>query len=60
MVLSSAKLHILYSSMKKTRSLIKTLKSSGPKIEPCETPDVISSQLLKVEPIFALCFLPVK
>ena len=60
MVLSSAKLHILDSSMKKTRSLILMLKSSGPKIEPCGTPDVISIQLLKVEPIFTFCFLPDK
>ena len=59
MVLSSAKLHILDSSKKKTRSLIKMLKSSGPEMEPCGIYDVTSRQSLKVEPIFTLSFLPV-
>ena len=41
----------------KNKSAKKTLNSSGPSIEPCGTPNVISNQVLYVFSIFVLCFL---
>ena len=38
--------------MKKVRSFIYMLNSSGPRTDPCGTPDVTSSQVLYVEFIF--------
>ena len=40
-VLSSAKLHISVFTINKNKSLIKMLNISGPKIDPCGTPNKI-------------------
>ena len=39
------------------KSLTKILKNSGPRTEPCGTPDTISCHSLNVEPTFTRCFL---
>ena len=38
------------------RSHIKILNNKGPKIDPCRTPNKISSQELELSFIFVLCF----
>ena len=56
-VVSSAKLQISVSLMKRSKSLIKTLKRIGPSIDPCGTPKIISNHSLKDEPTIILCYL---
>ena len=56
-VVSSAKLHISISFMKKSKSLIKTLKRIGPSIDSCGIPRIISNHSLKGEPTYTLCCL---
>ena len=41
-VISSAKLFIESISMKKNKSLMERLNKTGPSIEPCRTPEIIS------------------
>ena len=53
-VVSSAKLQISLSFMKRSKSLIKTLKRIGPSIDRCGTPRIISNHSLKDEPTFIL------
>ena len=55
-VLSSGKLAISYLSIMKKRSHKWILKKSGPNIEPCGTPDIISFQELYSFPIFFFFF----
>ena len=43
--------------MAKMKSLTKILKNSGPRTEPCGTPDTISYHFLNVEPTLTRCFL---
>ena len=54
-VLSSAKLQISHCSTNSIMSLIKTLKSNGPNMEPWGTPESISSHSLKIDPILTRC-----
>ena len=54
-VLSLTKLHNSVLKMKNVKSFIKVLKSSGPNIDPCGIPKVISDHSLKVDPICTLC-----
>ena len=56
-VLSSAKLHMSHSSTKSSRSFMKILNRSGPRIEPWGTPSSIQSLSLRAEPTRTLCFL---
>ena len=54
-VLPSAKLHMFVLSRKRKRSLINKLNNSGPKIDPCGTPLIISYQSLYEEFTFVHC-----
>ena len=54
-VLSSAKLHTLDNVITKNKPFMNILRSKGPKIEPWETPLIISYQELYEGPIFVLC-----
>ena len=56
-VVSSAKLQISVSLMKRSKSLIKILKRIGPSIDPCGIPRIISNHSLKDKPTFTLCCL---
>ena len=53
-VVSSPKLQISLSLMKKSKSLIKTLKRIGLSIDPCGTPIIISNHSLNDEPTFVV------
>ena len=55
-MLSSAKLHTSEFVMDKNKLFIKILKRRGPRIDPCDTPGLISHHELKDEPNFVLCF----
>ena len=55
-VLSSAKLHIFVVLRKSKRSLINKLNNSGPKIDLCGMPLIISYQSLYEEFTFVRCF----
>ena len=54
-VVSSAKLQISVSLMKRSKSLIKTLKRIDPSIDPCGIPRIISNHSLKDEPTYTIC-----
>ena len=54
-MLSSAKLHISDLIWRRNKSLMKMLKSKGPKIDPCGIPAMMSYQELKEQPILVLC-----
>ena len=54
-VVSSTKLQISVSFMKRSKLLIKTLKRIGPSIDPCGAPRIISNHSLKDEPTFTPC-----
>ena len=47
-VVSSAKLQISVSFIKRSKSSIKTLKRIGPSIDPCGTPKIISNIQLRM------------
>ena len=55
-VLPSAKLYMFIMSRKRKRSLINKWNKSGPKLDPCGTPLIISYQSLYEEFTFARCF----
>ena len=55
-MLSSTKLQASDFVMEKNKSFMKILKRSGPRIDPCGTPVLISHHELKDEPVFVLCF----
>ena len=59
-VLSSAKLHISDFSTKKKIPLMNILINSGPNIEPCGIPQLISDHLLYEETTLVLCFLKLR
>ena len=48
---------MLLSFMKKKISFMSILNNKGPSIDPCGTPDIISTQLLNDESILVRCFL---
>ena len=54
-IVSSAKLQISVSFMKRSKLLIRTLKRIGPNIDPCGSPGIICNHLLKDEPTFTVC-----
>ena len=54
-VLPAAKLHISDLIWRRKKSLMKMLKSKGPKIDPSGIPVIMSYQELKEQPILVLC-----
>ena len=59
-VLSSAKLQISYFKTKKNKSLMRILSKSRPRIDPWGIPKNFFHHSVNTEPIFVLCFLPLR